>query len=232
MNENPVKTLKMQIHITNDRLVFGAVVVCVFVICILLYPLSGTFIGKLFTADYGIFNNLTVMIFLLCAAINAQVLTAYCKHSTVMILLCLFMIGEELEWLVPLDAKALETQQIRTVKDIIIACFGEVPDNAGLEFAMLIAAGRFLLIALPLYALAFLAFYRKPTFDYLEKSENSRWFFYVTAVTLLLLLSICCRGTTGLLVHLVEKAANFCVSAGMLLYTLAKLSPQKDCGTD
>jgi len=222
MKTNALKHVEMKISIQNDRYVFGAAVLGIFTLCLLLYPLSGTFIEKTFTADFGIFSNLTVIMLLLTLALTIRSQTGARRHFIIMIFLCLFMIGEELEWLQAFEARSSQALQITTVKDIVIAAFGEVNDKAGLEVVMSIAAGRFLLIVLPLYALVFLVLYRKAISEYLGKSENSHEIFHGTVFVMLLVFSIFCRSHTDPLPQILEKGTSLSMGAALLLYNLTR----------
>ncbi len=196
MNESPLKTPPKQIHIQNDRFVFGAVILGLLCLCAAIYPLKETFIGELFAADFGIFNNLTVIIYLLSIAVIALGLAEgrlewikvfqqglrqgmrRIAPNLGMIVFGVFMIGEQVNWLIPLSGGESSQDTIMSVQDALIASFSATPEKAGLEAAMAIGIARFVLIFGALYALGFMVIKGKKLRGVIENPHNKDAVFY------------------------------------------------------
>ncbi len=241
MNESPLKTPSTKIHIQNDRFVFGAVILCLLCLCAAIYPLKETFIGELCAADFGIFNNLTVIIYLLSIAVMALGLAESRSEwikvfqqglrqgmrriapNLGMIVFGVFMIGEQVYWLIPLWGGESSQDTIMSVQDALIASFSATPEKAGLEAAMAIGIVRFVLIFAALYAVGFTVIKREKLRDVIANPHNKDAVFYGGCFLIFWLFGMVLRVDAGSGFAVFEKGMNTAQSLCVLFYSTISL---------
>ncbi len=208
MQESPRKIMGNQFHIQNDRQIFGLVLLAIFSLCVAIYPLRHSFIGRVFAADFGILSNLTLLLLLLCVwilFINLNYRRQEIKKTLIqkravglkviapdlaMISLCIFLCGESLNWFLPYLDTGDSSQPFMTFNDILAAGFREVPDKIELSRAMMIAAARLILILAPLYLLAFLTVHYQTVIKALQNADHANIAIYGSAFIVLFVLAL------------------------------------------
>ena len=241
MSENTVEKKQAVIHIGNDRTIFAAMILGILCLAGVIYPFRGTFLGRIFAGGFGVFSNMAVIFYGLAAALAAWKIyerqDEIRKHmqqqkmretfsmlrvNLGVILLSVLMIGEQLQWLIPLLVKDPQSYVLFTFKDLIVLSLRNLPDKAGLEVAMAIGIGRFILIAAPLYGLGCLIYYRNRIQDYINNPANENPLFYGGSFAIFVLISILLLMMFGREDKLVVHAAELCTSVSLLFFMLTK----------
>lgn len=252
MNKNHDKTLSAQLHIANDRLVSVAAIVGIFCLCAGIYPLSHSFIGRVFASDFGILSNLTLILLLISVGIVVTGLKGRCGEiqkrliqnwasglklvapDLGLILLCLLLCGESVNWLLPISEGGKNPQTLVTIKDILAAAFRDVPEKMELSQAMVIAGARLAFILGPLYLLGFLVVRYQTVIKTLESPENADTLIYAGAFIPLVILSVAIAAFENKSLEIFEKGSNLGQAVCIMLYLLKtkKLPPASESSSE
>ncbi len=237
-----------KIHIPvdlDDRGAFTAVVLVTFLLCGCVYALNIPFLINVFAADFGILSNLTIIFYLIIMGVIGFVVYEHRKKLTksikkdwkrtlkqwspklLMLLLCIVMICEEMKWFITLVTENPDSYSVKTIKDIIIGALSEVPDGAKLHVTMAVAGFRFAIIAVILYGIGFLLYFREQVVSFLKDEKNGSLLFFSALFFIFIFCSIL-TGAYGFRgSRIFEQATEFLASVTLLTYILNQKSAEK-----
>ena len=140
-----------------------------------------------------------------------------------MIVFGVFMIGEQVYWLIPLWGGESSQDTIMSVQDALIASFSATPEKAGLEAAMAIGIVRFVLIFGALYAVGFTVIKREKLRDVIANPHNKDAVFYGGCFLIFWLFGMVLRVDAGSGFAVFEKGMNTAQSLCVLFYSTISL---------
>ncbi len=229
----------------DNKEIYAAGILICFFLSGAVYALNIPFLSDIFTNDFGIFSNLTIIAY---SAVIFLTLKSYIRGNNLpkpkeaqagnfplknhlannwnyllIAFLSFLMIGDEVKWFIPFLANNPGDYSVFGLKDIVIAALSKVPEKSGLNVVMAIAAVRFFIIAGILYFIGFLLFYRKLIIAFINKPRSGEYLFYGGMFGLFIILSLitAAYGFRGSAVF--EQSMELCASMSLLGYVLEDL---------
>lgn len=193
----------------------------VLAVCVLVLAAGIEFLTGLLSGPLGVFAILSLFLYLFAAFIVVQGAAPWAAQNRAellktapLIMFCVFMALESVEWFRPIF---VEGAAINGLRNVLVAAFSQTPEKIGLDAAMLIGLARMTLFAALAYGAGYLMYKRDEVAKRLDDPSFSRKTRTLGVLMAIFALGIVFRLLGGVSGELLAAGADL----GLALYVLA-----------